>query len=233
MLEKSEGAIRLVTFNIRHGAPYDSYKGDPNAVAEACALFDADILALQEVDFGVRRSQKAHLGEIAAKACGMELIFAPTMPFHGGQYGNALLVRGHIEWHDIVPLPHGYRFGLKKEPRNAIMARVHVKDRTIDVAATHLSTQRWVSRKQLPIIMDSLSDEPFPKIVMGDLNRTYRKVLPFMGEVKLVQNSEPSFPVSSPRKLIDHVAVSGLNVIQSQVIQTEISDHLARTVDVI
>lgn len=235
MLEKPEGATRLVTFNIRHGA-YDgknNYEGRPDQVGEACQEFDADILALQEVDNGIRRSKSKHLGEIAAEATGMQLIFEPTMPFRGGQYGNALLVRGEIIWADALQLTHGYRFGVKKEPRNAIMARVRVANQIIDVAATHLSTQKRVSRKQLPEIMADLNDEPFPRVILGDFNRSYRQVLPFLdGETALVKNKEASYPANQPKKLIDHVALRGLEVVQSQTIQMQISDHRARVVDV-
>ena len=114
--------VRLATFNIRHGAPSRGYKGEPERVAAACASLAADVLALQEVDRGLARSGRADLAQVAADAAGMEVVFAQTMPLRGGQYGNALLVRGEIEDVEIVRLPGGYRFWVRREPRNAIVA---------------------------------------------------------------------------------------------------------------
>src|SRR3954465_10854759 len=106
--------LRVVTFNIRHAAPKDSYDGLPDVLAESCAGLDADILALQEVDVGVPRSQHADLAKIAADACGMNYFFAKARQHNSrGAYGNALLVRGTIADVEVVKLTGDHRHAFK------------------------------------------------------------------------------------------------------------------------
>src|SRR5690242_5898910 len=102
--------LRVVTFNIRHGAPKDSYRGLPDELVAACVSLDADVLALQEVDVGVPRSGRANLAKVAADACGMAYYFAKARKHaYQGQYGNALLVRGSIGDVEVVKLSGDHR----------------------------------------------------------------------------------------------------------------------------
>src|SRR5690606_30148394 len=200
MIEPMEAKtrIRLATFNIKHGAPARDYDGNPEALAEACAALEADVLALQEVDDGVPRSARA---DLAGQAAGMSVVFAPTLRMRGGRYGNALLVRGDIERHEVMKLRGGRRFQgrlgggrilpLGREPRNAILAAVWVAGHRLSVAATHLATQRDVSKKQLAQAVSALQDMPEPWVLMGDLNRTPKDVLsePALGSMELIRGA--------------------------------------------
>jgi endonuclease/exonuclease/phosphatase family metal-dependent hydrolase len=230
-------AVRLATFNIRHGAPSRGWRGDPERVAAACATLAADVLALQEVDRGVPRSGRADLPRLAAEASGMEVVFAQTMALRGGQYGNALLVRGEIDDVDIVRLPGGYRFWVRREPRNAIVATARLagdEGRAISVAATHLSTQRWASRGQLTQVARTLTSRPAPHVLMGDLNRTNGELSghPAVRLIGFVDGAEPTFPAVRPVLRIDHIAVNGLSVAAVNAVRFPVSDHLALVADV-
>ena len=48
--------MRLASFNILHGRSFDGGPASTERLVEACASLDADVLALQEVDRGQRRS---------------------------------------------------------------------------------------------------------------------------------------------------------------------------------
>jgi endonuclease/exonuclease/phosphatase family metal-dependent hydrolase len=238
--------LRLATFNIKHGAPARDYRGDPVAVAEACADLQADVLALQEVDDGVPRSGLADLAAAVARATGMEMVFAPTMRLRGGRYGNALLVRGEIEAHEVVKLKGarwlqgrrggGRVFPVWREPRNAILATVRVGGHRLSVAATHLATQPKISKKQLSQVAARLQRMPEPWVLLGDLNRTTDQVLadPVLAAMELVRGS-PTFPAWRPRRTIDHIAARGLALGDASVKAVRsprVSDHLALVVDV-
>ncbi|MGH9118818.1 MAG: endonuclease/exonuclease/phosphatase family protein [Acidimicrobiales bacterium] len=228
--------MRLATFNIRHGAPTRGYRGDAERVAAACASLAADVLALQEVDRGVARSGRADLAALAGEASGMQVVFAQTMLFRGGQYGNALLVRGSVDDVEVVRLPGGHRFWVRREPRNAIVAtaRLARDDRkAVSVAATHLSTQRWASRAQLTQVATALTERPRPHVLLGDLNRTNGEVAghPAAGRIRFVDGGEPTFPAVKPVLRIDHIALNGLLVTSVAAVRLPISDHLALVVD--
>ena len=60
-----DGAIRVATFNIRHGATVDDLVR-PVALARACAELDPDVLGLQEVERGNRRSWYVDQGRFVA-----------------------------------------------------------------------------------------------------------------------------------------------------------------------
>jgi endonuclease/exonuclease/phosphatase family metal-dependent hydrolase len=238
--------LRLATFNIKHGAPAKDYPGDAEAVADACAALEVDVLALQEVDIGVPRSGRADLAAAAARATGMSVVFAPTLRIRGGRYGNALLVRGDIERSEVVRLKGarwlqgrrggGRIFPIGPEPRNAILATVDVHGHRLSVAATHLATQRDISKKQLSQAAARLQTLPEPWILMGDLNRTTDEVVsePHLGSMELV-DGPPTFPSWSARKRIDHIAIRGLALRPDSVRAVrspEVSDHLALVVEV-
>jgi len=229
-------AVRLATFNIRHGAPSRGYRGYPDRVAAACASLAADVLALQEVDQGVARSARCDLARVAGEASGMEVVFAQTMPYRGGQYGNALLVRGSIEDVDILRLPGGYRFWVRREPRNAILATARLSrfdGRPLSVAATHLSTQRWASRGQLTQVVKALTGRPDPHVILGDLNRSNVEVAthPAAGMIGFVDGAAPTFPAVKPVLRIDHIAVNGLTIESVAAVRFPMSDHLALVAD--
>ena len=85
--------MRLATFNIKNGLADDG-SCDPDALVGACRSLRADVLALQEVDRGVPRSNKADQVAVVATGCGLNGLYAPARRLDGGEYGNALLVRG-------------------------------------------------------------------------------------------------------------------------------------------
>ncbi len=62
--------MRLVTFNVLHGASPDDGVVDLDRFAAAVVALDPDVLALQEVDRGQDRSHGADLAEVAARAMG-------------------------------------------------------------------------------------------------------------------------------------------------------------------
>jgi endonuclease/exonuclease/phosphatase family metal-dependent hydrolase len=226
--------VRVATFNIRHGAPTTGYRGDPDRVAAACAALGVDVLALQEVDHGLARSQRAHLAARAAEAAGMEMVFAPTMNLRGGEYGNALLARGDIEDVDVVGLAPGYRFGRKREPRNAILATVRVGERRLSVAVTHLSTQRWASHGQLGQVIEVLHRRDGPQLLMGDLNRTSAEVIAHPATAALeFAAAPPTFPALKPVLQIDHIGVRGVEIGPVRAVRLPVSDHLALVADLL
>lgn len=236
--------MRIATFNIRHGAPKDSYRGLPDKLAESCAALDADILGLQEVDVGVPRSQYADLAKVVADACGMAYCFAKARKHaYRGQYGNALLVRGTIEDVEVVRLGGDHRHLIKlggltlkplREPRNVIIANVSVRGRLLSIGTGHLATDPTVRREQLERAAARLAARPAPRVLLGDFNIPWRQAAewlePYRLELAEAATARPD-PVSQTG--IDHIAVDGVSVERVETRWLPVSDHPAKIADVV
>src|SRR5581483_10134809 len=62
--------MRMATFNILHGRDIDDEEVDVDRLADCVRRLDADVLALQEVDYDQPRSAMADLTAVAAEAMG-------------------------------------------------------------------------------------------------------------------------------------------------------------------
>ena len=194
--------MRLVSFNIEHGLSADG-EVDLDLLAETCAGFDADVLALQEVDVGVRRSGRVDQAAAIAAASGMDMVFGGAARLAPGDYGNALLVRGVVLNWSIVQLPRTGR----NEPRSLLHASVDVGEHSFGIVVTHLSTRRPEVFDQLQAVAAFASGNE-AELVMGDFNLTRREVEPVLRAAGLVVLDGPStFPAASPNAAIDHIAV--------------------------
>ena len=209
-----EPVLKVATYNVQH-ARLRSGEVDPDALADACASLDADVLGLQEVDVHVDRSHGRDLAAVVAEATGMQWVFAPAIEFGGGGYGNALLSRGSIDDVEVVALTSPRR----DEPRCAIVAR------TLDlsVATGHLGL-RGEGLEQLPLVLDALARRSTPRVLFGDLNLEPDDVRPFAAAAGLrLLDIGPTFPAHAPRRCIDHVAVDGMDVETIEVVELPVS----------
>lgn len=225
--------MRFVTFNIHHGTVGRRGPVDPAQLAEVCAAFGADVLALQEVDVGTRRVDGVDLAAIVAEACGAAHVFGESQAVHGGAYGNALVVRGEIgRWavHRLPKVPF-FRFG--QEQRTVLDAEVIVDGRALSVASTHLAVRRRINGPQLRALLRILRGRPGPLVAMGDLNRRTPAVAPLVAAAGLhLVPHGPTYPAAEPRTDIDHVITSSDVQVQTiEVRATSMSDHAALIVD--
>jgi endonuclease/exonuclease/phosphatase family metal-dependent hydrolase len=231
--------VRVVTFNIRHGAPEDDYRGRPDALAAACAGLDADILALQEVDVDLPRSQHADLAKVVADATGMTHVFAKARRHnYRGQYGNALLVRGTIGDVEVVRLRGDHRHNVTignlvltpfREPRNAIIATVGVDGRQVSVGTGHFATEPAVRQRQLDTAAQRLSRRAQPRILLGDFNIGWAQAGRWLEPYGLRLAESGGI---GAQQGIDHVALDGLSAVRVETRWLPISDHAAKIVDV-
>lgn len=242
--------MRIVTFNIHHGTVAKDGPVDPDRLAATCAAFDADVLALQEVDVGTCRAKGVDLAEAVADACAMDHVFGPSRRFPGGWYGNALFVRGGIDAWSVTALPRLPTWKWWQERRTAIVATVTpaaLAGRSLTVVATHLAVAQAVSEVQLdhllthlvppstgPDLNGAVAARP-STVVLGDLNRFPSTVEPAAVAAGLTYVAHgPTNPVLPKRRLvIDHVLLSpDLTLVSSHVRSTDMSDHAALLIDV-
>lgn len=221
--------MRIATFNIEHGRGADGGPPDLDELIETCIGFDADVLALQEVDRNAARSSSVDQAKEIAQAMGASYTFGTTQRVSGGEYGNALIVRGGLTDVQVIPLPRR----LRDEPRVVITASVRVDGHEIGVAATHLSVDRALAGEQLIEVIDVLALRPPPRLLLGDLNMPIDEVLPITtAERYQLVRTAPTFPNLAPHSQIDHIALCGLVGGDVEVLSTPISDHRAVIVEV-
>ena len=214
--------LRVVTFNIKHGlTPQGDI--DLGLLASTCAAFQADLLALQEVDRRARRSGWRDEMGVVARATGLRGAFGEAARrglFR--RYGNAVLARGGVSQVEVIGLPK--RVGT--EQRVAILAGAEVNGSRLSVAATHLSFRRAEGPGQLEAVLEALGRRPLPRLLLGDLNLVPAVVEPMVTAAgyQLAPTAE-TFPADAPRTRIDYVAVAGGVVTATESPWTPLSDH--------
>lgn len=222
-----------MTFNIHVGVGMDK-KLDLQRIADVIIRERADLVGLQEVDRGVKRTEgKDEIGELA-KMTRMDYAFGHHLDYQGGQYGVAILSRFLIQKIDHQK----YESRREAEPRGMLRVEVEVAGRTINFATTHLDYQhidgRVFETEQLLRFLEGVND---PLILVGDFNDE-----PTGSAYKLVQEkfddawsrSRPkkegfSYPADRPVKRIDYIFFRKGSRVQAKkawLVNTLASDHL-------
>jgi endonuclease/exonuclease/phosphatase family metal-dependent hydrolase len=161
----SGAALRVVSYNIRHGVGMDG-KLDLDRTAAVLRRLEPDLVALQEVDETCRRSGGVDQAAALGKALGMEHRFGEFMDHDGGRYGLAVLSRFPIRATRRHELPRG------AEPRCALEVEVEVPGLELPVSFTCVHndwTQEAIRASQMRALVEALGDRR-PTIVAGDYN---------------------------------------------------------------
>lgn len=223
--------MRVVTWNVQTARPNPDGAPDVDRVVAHLRALDADVVALQELDRGVRRSGGVDQAEAIALGLGGHLVWAPTVRRGEGTYGHGLVVvRGEVVRVRDVAL------GGTREPRTLLVAEVDHGGRRWTIGATHLSRRRRCATEQLARCLDELAAHPQPRVLVGDLNLTSRHVLPWSTAAGFhLVDGPPTHDLRkrAPSVRIDHVLVSGARVDAAAVHRLDVSDHAAIRVDLL
>jgi endonuclease/exonuclease/phosphatase family metal-dependent hydrolase len=227
---KQPTALRVVSYNIRHGEGMDG-RVDLDRTAATLRALQPDLIALQEVDNGVKRSGRVDQAARLGTALGMRASFASFMDYQGGRYGLAVLSRLPIRSERVIPLPPG------DEPRAALLLEVEAEDgQSVAIACVHF---HWVADDatryaQAATLCQSLDALAMPWLVVGDYNDTSgsRTLALFEERAKHAAKQEGArftFPADAPDREIDFVYAAPRErwgVLQSCAIDERVaSDH--------
>jgi endonuclease/exonuclease/phosphatase family metal-dependent hydrolase len=162
-----EGYIHVMTYNIHVGVGMDK-KLDLQRIADVIMSDGRPALvALQEVDRGVKRTQgKDEIAELA-RLTGMEYAFAPNLDYQGGKYGVAILSR-----FPILAIDHRRYANLREaERRGYLRVEVMIKGRKLNFVTTHLDYQHADGRLfEAEQLLKALQEVEGPIVVAGDFN---------------------------------------------------------------
>jgi endonuclease/exonuclease/phosphatase family metal-dependent hydrolase len=209
--------VRVVTWNVRHGRPRRGFTSN-RKLAAAIASFDADVLALQEVDRTVIRSWFADQPARAARAAvatSSEYAAARRVAVTGSD-GVVLCLRTPAAFRTLR-LPH--RWG---QARVALVADTSWGT----VVTTHLQNEASEARHQLDWLLEELAPLRQPCVLLGDLNLCPGDISgPLQAAGFDLAGGGPTEPAEAPRQRIDHVAVAGLTIDAVSVGAAPVSDH--------
>lgn len=229
--------IRVMTYNIHVGVGMDK-KLDLQRIAEVINRERPDLVGLQEVDRGVKRTEgKDEIAELAALTR-MEYAFAPNLDYQGGKYGVAILSRFPIK----KTVHRMFENKRESERRGMLLVEVDVDRKPLTFVTTHLDYQfedgRLFETEQL---LKNLTGAKEPLIVVADLNdvpsgSAYRLMRTRFEDAWVASRAKGdgfSFPADKPVKRIDHIFYSkGVRAKRAWVVETLASDHIPVVADV-
>jgi endonuclease/exonuclease/phosphatase family metal-dependent hydrolase len=208
--------LRVVTYNIHKCIGGLDRRYDPERTAEAIAALEADVVLLQEVDDGAKRSNGDRQVDRLADLVGLpyRTWFGNVAVRGGGEYGNAVLSRFPIVETSNVDLT----IRLKKR-RSVLHAALRVRheaiDRTVHVFNMHLGLAEFERKIQLRRFLEC---HPFshlhhdtPIIVGGDLNDVYGRLWQMLTPAGFrgPERSPRTFPAWAPMRALDGIYVRG------------------------
>lgn len=231
--------LRVMTYNIHVGVGMDK-KLDLQRIAEVINAEHPDLVGLQEVDRGVKRTEgKDEIAELA-KLTAMNYAFAHNLDYQGGQYGVAILSRFPIKQIDH----RKYENRREAERRGMIRIEIEFAGRTINFVTTHLDYQfedgRVFETEQMLKFLEGVKG---PLIVVGDFNDepggdACKLMLTGFEDAWILAKIKErglSYPADKPVKRIDYIFTrtsDRLRVKRPRVVTTLASDHLPVVADI-
>lgn len=247
---RPRAGLRLMTYNVHACGGMDG-RVSPRRVARVIAEHSPDLVALQEVDLGRRRSRAEDQGAIIARELGMEVVFCPTITRGEEHYGHALLSRWPVEIVKRALLPHDPR-SWWKEPRSALWVRIMIGETAVNLVTTHLGLgpRERLIQMQMLLGEDWLGGLPddAPILMCGDFNLTpgsapYRLAAARFRDVQLAVNGNErgprpmkTFSSLRPFARLDHIFLSKRFAVERVIVPRNAltrvaSDHLPLVAD--
>jgi endonuclease/exonuclease/phosphatase family metal-dependent hydrolase len=170
---RPRATLRVMTYNV-HGCLGMDGKLSPARIARVIAQADPDIVALQELDVGRRRSDQVDQAHEIAQLLQMEYHFHPALTVESEQYGDAVLSRYPLRVVRAAGLPTLENRRTPLEPRGALWVAIDGPQGEVQVFNTHLGLRRRERRAQALSLLDSQwlghPDCREPLLLLGDFN---------------------------------------------------------------
>jgi endonuclease/exonuclease/phosphatase family metal-dependent hydrolase len=246
---EQDRTVRVMIYNIHAGKDAGA-RPNLDEVSRLVLAHDADVVLLQEVDRGTRRSGGVDQLRALMDATEFDGAFGRTLDYDGGEYGIAALARDGFGYQDTVPLrvlPPPARAGGSHEPRGALVTIVFTRLGRWQAITTHLDASgnddyRQQEADRLGEIIRARRATGLPLMLGGDMNATpdsavIQKVLGFGlrdAWAECGTGDGFTFPAGKPVRRIDYLFLEGaLRCTSAQVLDTQASDHRPLLVTVV
>jgi endonuclease/exonuclease/phosphatase family metal-dependent hydrolase len=161
--DKTPATVRVMTWNI-HGAAGGNPRFDLAGVVELIRRWDADIIALQEVDSRRERIRDDPF-EVLQDALGKHGMCAKSITTSDGDYGQMLISHWPIMNSEVSDISFPER-----EPRRAVRADIATPHGPIRIIATHLGLSIGERRGQAKSLLAMTGAPTMTTLVVGDFN---------------------------------------------------------------
>lgn len=207
--------LRVATYNVHACVGSDGQRSE-SRIAEIIAALDVDIIGLQELDLGRRRSAGTDQAGLIAEQLGWSRFFHPAMSRAEEQYGDAILSRFPMSLRQAAILPSDAPFYCR-ETRAALWVDVMTPLGRIHVFNTHFGLGRLerVTQARLLVGPDWLGriDNGEALVAVGDFNSVqgsppYRIIASKLRDVRTFLSGNPAlrtFPTKLPFLGLDHI----------------------------
>lgn len=229
--------LRTMSYNIHHGVGMDDLL-DLNRIADVIAKADPDIVGLQEVDKHYSgRSNWEDQGKYLAEKLDMHYAYGVNLNYEPvsqspekahRQYGTAILSK-----YPIVANENYHLDSSGKEQRGLLKTTIQVDGVQVHFYTTHLGLTPEERTLQVQQVMQLVSQQKEPSIIVGDFNAwsLSKAMKPILSEYwdafakkSFANTSNSKFPYQR----IDYILAKADRVQFSsqKVLRTKASDHL-------
>jgi endonuclease/exonuclease/phosphatase family metal-dependent hydrolase len=233
--------LRVLTYNV-HSCIGTDGKLSPTRIARVIAQCEPDVVALQELDLGRRRTAHVDQALVIARQLQMEHHFHPTFEVESEQFGNAVLSRFPMSLVRAAQLP-GPADRRDREPRSALWVSLEVDGQSWQLLNVHLGLSSRECKAQVETLLGDqwFGDARFqePTLLCGDLNavpgsRPHRLICTRLCDAQrqlFTRRRQRTFPSRFALLRLDHVFVgSKVEVVSTEVPSSKLarvaSDHL-------
>lgn len=240
-VQRAQPTARVLVFNIHAGKDAGAQR-NLESVADLVRKVDPDVVLLQEVDRGTRRSGDVDQLKVLEEATQYSAVFGKSLDYDGGQYGIAGLSRTRIseDATESLPIqPPQARAGGSYEPRAALTFTTSTPVGSIVALNTHLDASkdehyRLQETAHILSMITRLRSGDRQVVAGGDFNTepgstAYERLI--AGGLRDAwkecgKGDGFTYPADNPVKRIDYLFMtSGLRCTHAEVLDTRISDH--------
>lgn len=230
--------LRIVSYNIRHGLGVDE-RLDLSRIAAVLRKLNPDLVALQELDRDLERSDKVDQMKVLGGELGMDARFKQSCFIAEGEYGIGVLSR--------FPIVKAAAYTLSqvrgRESRSALEAQVNVPGVKAPVSflSIHGDYDDFTADfrvREIQALLGFLSGHENPLILAGDFNAERNdpalQVLEADGWAILDKRNVVTFPSAEGGIEIDHIALKNFHpkVVRYEVVDERVaSDHFPIVAD--
>ncbi len=225
--QSSPFRLKVMSFNVRMSGELTLYSVEP--FANLIRQYNPDVIALQEIDYKVARSNNKDFAAELGAALGMFPVFGKAINSGSGEYGVAVLSKYPFTAvrTETLPKPEG-----TKEQRAVLITEIrYPSGQLLRFASTHLDHSTDAVRSAMVNALNAyLLKGDMPTVLGGDFNAkpAENAIATGMQQWKRICTDDPTFP-NNPTSKIDYLfgyPKASCKVISYEVIRlTNISDH--------
>ena len=214
--------VVAATYNTHGGVGIDR-RFDPQRIADVVLELNADVIALQELEFHAH----ANMLDIVRERTGFHAIAQRTFARDNGAFGNGLLSRWPVTASATIDLSLPDR-----EPRGAIDVMIDCDGIPLRMIATHLGL-RPAERAEQARRLAAVVGNGMPTLLAGDINewlmprRALRALHAHFGQ----SPARATFPSFAPMIALDRIWTSPVSMLRRVLVHRSAlarraSDHL-------